>query len=103
MNQLSFDLSPPLSRATDPLESFQAADRVKEFKLQDQTAILSVLKTFGPGGADFIGGHCGRPGHAIGKRLKEMADSEQIILTGRDVKSDSGRNQREWRIVQNNS
>lgn len=95
-SQMCFDLSPPLSRATDPLESFQAADRVKEFKLRDQTAILSVLKTFGPGGADFIGSHCGRPGHAIGKRLKEMADSDQIVLTGRVVKSASGRAQREW-------
>ena len=94
--QLCFDLQLPLARASDPLTSFEAADRVGEFKVADFARILTALKTFGPGGADFIGSRCGRPGHAIGKRLREMADCELITLTGRKVKSDSGRNEREW-------
>jgi len=89
----------PLCRSSDPIESFQAADRVHEFKGADHKAIVYALKTFGPRGADQIGAIVDRPGHAVGKRLKELHTLGQIELTGRSVKSDSGRMQREWKVA----
>lgn len=87
----------PLCRASDPIESFQAAERVHEFQVADHYSILAALHNFGPGGADRIGRLINRPGHAVNKRLNELYKKGQIELTGRSVKSDSGRAQREWR------
>ena len=81
---MNFDLNPPLCRATDPIESFQAADLIKTH----ERLIVSVLEQYGPAGVDGIAWRCKLSAHAIGKR---------IALTGRSVKSDSGRSQREWR------
>jgi hypothetical protein len=92
-------MNTPLCRASDPITSFMAADRVKEFQVADHYAILSVLLNFGPGGADRIGRLCNRPGHAVNKRLNEMKKKGFIRLTGKLVRSDSGRMQREWESV----
>lgn len=96
---MNYALQQPLCRASDPITSFEAADRVKEFRAADQYAILAALHNFGPGGADSIGALINRPGHAVGKRLKELHDAGRIALTGQSVRSDSGRRQREWRAM----
>ena len=96
---MNYDLHPPLCRASDPLTSFEAADSARRFKESDKTLIIKTLSYHGPCGVDRIGALCGRPGHAIGKRMKELRELGQVEKTGRDVKSDSGNDQAEWRIV----
>ena len=41
-----------LCRASDPLTSFEAADRVKEFRVTHESKILRVLRRCGPMGVD---------------------------------------------------
>jgi hypothetical protein len=48
-------------------------------------------------GKDGIGARTQLDGHAVGKRLPELQRMGLIGLTGRTVKSDSGRAEREWR------
>ena len=97
--QLTFDLSPPLARASDPLTSFEAADRVGEFRASQERLIVSVLAEHGSLGADGIAARCGLLAHAVGKRLHKLELENRIELTGRVVKSTSGCNQREWRVA----
>ena len=93
------DMSLPLCRASDPLNSFKSADAAKRFKESDKSLIMRTLACHGPSGVDRIGALCGRPGHAIGKRMKELFELGLIKPTGLEVKSDSGNDQAEWRIV----
>jgi len=92
-------MNAPLCRASDPITSFMAADRVQRFKESDKALIIKTLSYHGPCGVDRIGALCGRPGHAIGKRMKELREEGKVELTGRWVDSDSGNVEREWRIV----
>lgn len=89
----------PLCRASDPIESFQAADQAADLIKTHERLIVSILEQYGPAGVDAIAGRCKLPGHAIGKRMKQLHDDGRVALTGRSVKSDGGRAQREWRAV----
>ena len=97
--QLCFLLEPPLARASDPITSFQAADRVDEFRASQERLIVSVLEQYGPGGVDAIATRCRLTSHAVGKRMVALERNGRISLTGRVVKSTSNRSEREWAAV----
>ena len=99
MNQLCFDLQLPLCRASDPIESFQAADAAKDFIKSQERIIIAVLAEHGPKGVDGIAARCGLTGHACGKRMIALERNGRIRLTGIVVKSASGRNEREWAAI----
>jgi predicted ArsR family transcriptional regulator len=92
-------MNTPLCRASDPITSFMAADRVKEFKHSHEVLIMDTLLNHGPAGVDAIAAHCGLLPHAVGKRIAALEAGEYIRQTGKLVKSDSGRMQREWESV----
>ena len=47
-------------------------------------------------GVDAIGFYAGLEPHAVGKRMNKLEFEGLVKLTGKTVKSESGRNQREW-------
>jgi hypothetical protein len=84
------------ARLTDPATSHAAADAAKDFVPAHYTAILDVLKHYGPMGKDGIAA-CGLlEANQIARRLKEMQKLGLIMLTGRLVKSKANRDEREW-------
>ena len=89
----------PLCRASDPIESFQAADEAADLIKTHERLIVSILEQYGPAGVDAIAGRCKLSSHAVGKRIVALHRAGRIALTGRAVKSDSGRAQREWKAV----
>ena len=89
----------PLARGNDPLTSFQAADSARAFIRTHETQLLNALCTFGPMGVDEIALFTQVEPHAVGKRMKALHERGEVALTGRTVKSDSGRNQREWKAA----
>lgn len=101
-NTQQIDLFSPRRRArtSDPQTSHQAAEQSVRLTKAHEDAIVVALVTFGPGGADRIGKLCvpKLSGHQVGKRLTDLARRGAIEPTGRTVKSDSGRAQREWRV-----
>ena len=99
MNQLVFELDLPLARASNPITSFQAAYEAKAFIASQERLIVSVLAEHGPLGVDAIAARCRLTGHAVGKRMHKLEQEGRIVLTGRIVKSTSGRSEREWRAV----
>jgi len=89
----------PLARGNDPLTSFQAADSAKDFIRSHEAKIVETLSANGAMGVDVIAWHTGLEPHAVGKRMKALHDRGEVELTGFMVKSDSGRDQREWQAV----
>jgi hypothetical protein len=83
------------ARRSDPATSHAAAATAPV--AEHQAKILEAL-TIGPAGASVIGQRCGLDGHQVGRRIKELEASGQIVQTGRLVPSSSGRGQREWQI-----
>ena len=86
------------ARNSDPITSHAAADEARELIAKHQRLILSALRQ-GPAGVDGIAARCSLTGHQAGKRVTDMQRLGLIELTGRLVKSTSGRSQREWRAV----
>lgn len=89
----------PLARGSDPLTSFQAADSAKAFIRTHEREIVNALKALGAMGVDEIAASIALEPHAVGKRMKALHERGEVTLTGRTVKSDSGRNQRVWMYV----
>jgi len=96
---MNYAISPPLCRASDPLVSFQAADSIQDIKRTHEKLILRALIYYGPMGVDGIAAHCDLLPHAVGKRMRELEANAYIQLTGKLVKSDSGRIQRQWEAM----
>lgn len=94
-NQQMF-LEFPRVRANDPLTSFEAAESIKESVAQHHQIILDCLIEHGPLGKDGIAARTNLDGNQIARRLNEMKIIGLIQLTGNTVKSNSGRNEREW-------
>ena len=84
------------ARASDPATSHAAAARTGELVADHMRKILDALAV-GPAGASTIAARCGLLAHQVNKRLPEMTGI--LELTGRTVKSASGRGEREWRIT----
>jgi len=92
-----FNLSEfPRVRKTDPLTSFEAAEAIKPVVSHHYEIIQECLKNYGPLGKDGIAAMTNLEGNQIARRLNEMQKIGLIHLTGKTVKSNSGRNEREW-------
>ena len=88
----------PRVRSTDPLTSFQAAESIKDVAPDHHQVILDCLRTHGALGKDGIASLTNLDGNQVARRLSELKTLGLINLTGKTVKSNSGRNEREWSI-----
>ncbi len=86
----------PRVRKDDPITSFEAADSAKELSVKHWNIIVDCLKEYGPLGKDGIARLTGLDGNQVARRMNEMKIMGMVFLTGKKVKSDSGRNEREW-------
>jgi hypothetical protein len=86
----------PRVRKDDPITSFEAADSIQESAAKHHKIIQECLKDNGPLGKDGIARLAGLESSQVARRLNEMKVLGLISLTGNNVKSDSGRNEREW-------
>ena len=89
----------PRVRANDPLTSFEAAESIKDVAPQHHQVILNCLKFYGPLGKDGISALTMLDPNQVARRLNEMKIIGLIELTGNTVKSNSGRNEREWQCT----
>jgi len=87
------------ARATDPLTSHEAADRVDEFAGAHQERVLQALRLLGFAGAEQIGELVGMPAYAVRKRLSELQRDGLADVTGETRKTASGRSERVWRAA----
>ena len=86
------------ARASDPITSFEAADSAKDLASKHFGIIVDCLKAHGALGKDGIAQHSGLESNQVARRLNELSNMDLIELTGRTVKSKSGRNEREWKV-----
>ena len=89
----------PRVRANDPLTSFEAAESIKESVSQHHQEILDCLIKHGPLGKDGIAARTNLDGNQVARRMNEMRLLGLVSLTGKTVKSNSGRNEREWQCL----
>jgi hypothetical protein len=88
----------PRVKKDDPITSFEAADLIKKSVPEHYKIISDCLKEHGPLGKDGIAAKTSLDGNQIARRLNEMKVLGLIFLTGNTVKSNSGRNEREWTV-----
>lgn len=86
-------------RSSDPVTSYEAADSAKDLASKHFSTIVDCLQAHGALGKDGIARHSGLEGNQVARRLNELEKMNLIQLTGRTVKSQAGRNEREWRAV----
>lgn len=89
-----------MSCTTDPSTSHAAAEAAADLRQRHQTLILACLREHGPAGKDGIARRIGLTGVAVARRLAELQRKGHAEPTGRTVASDTGRQEREWRAVQ---
>ena len=89
----------PRVRSTDPVTSFEAAEAIKPVVSDHHRIILECLLEHGALGKDGISARTKLDGNQVARRLNEMKIIGLIELTGNVVKSNSGRNEREWNVV----
>jgi hypothetical protein len=87
------------ARIIDPLTSHMAAKSVIDVAPAHMEVIHACLKRFGALGKDGIAEKTGLRNDQVWRRLPEMQKLGMIGLTGRTVKSASGRQEREWIIL----
>jgi predicted transcriptional regulator len=86
-------------RSSDPVTSYEAADAAKDLASKHFSTIVECLQAHGALGKDGIARHSGLDANQVARRLNELEKMNLIQLTGRTVKSQAGRNEREWRAV----
>lgn len=96
---IPFPDAPPMARRKDPATSHAAAAAAKQLQADHQEVILAALKKYGPMGKDAIAARTRLDGVQVCRRLVELERKGLIELTGREVLSTSGRNEREWRAL----
>ncbi len=89
----------PRVRSNDPLTSFQAADSIKDSVSQHHQEILDCLIKYGALGKDGIAARTNLDGNQVARRMNEMRVLGLVMLTGNTVKSNTGRNEREWQAA----
>ena len=87
------------ARSSDPITSYLAADAAPKFTNKHVNTILECLAKHGPLGKDGISKLTGLDGVQISRRLPEMQKDGLILLTGKTVKSNTGNQEREWRLA----
>ena len=85
-------------RNSDPITSYEAADAAKDLASKHFSIIVDCLQAHGALGKDGIAQHSGLDSNQVARRLNELYNMNLIELTGRTVKSKSGRNEREWKV-----
>ena len=88
-----------VARNTDPSTSWAAADRAKVLAGLHGQMVLDALLRYGPQGKDGIATITGLDGNQVARRLSELERNHEILLTGRNVQSKSGRAEREWKVM----
>jgi predicted transcriptional regulator len=88
----------PRVRKDDPITSFEAADSIKEVTAKHHKIILECLEKNGPLGKDGIARLTGLESNQVARRMNEMKVMGMVFLTGKKVKSNSNRNEREWTV-----
>jgi len=89
----------PRVRSNDPLTSFQAAESIKDSVSQHHQEILDCLIRHGALGKDGIAARTNLDSNQVARRMNEMRVLGLVILTGNTVKSNTGRNEREWQAA----
>jgi len=89
----------PRVRAHDPVTSFEAAESIKESVSEHHQIILDCLIKHGALGKDGIAARTNLDGNQVARRMNEMRVLGLVMLTGNTVKSNTGRNEREWQVV----
>lgn len=85
-------------RNSDPITSYESADLAKDLASKHFSMIVDTLKVHGALGKDGIARLSGLDSNQVARRLNELSKMDLIELTGRTVKSKSGRNEREWAV-----
>ena len=89
----------PRVRATDPVTSFEAAEAIKPVVEDHHRIIHACLQEYGALGKDGIAAFTNLENMQVARRLHELQRMNLIYLTGKTVKSNSNRNEREWDVV----
>lgn len=89
----------PRVRANDPVTSFEAAESIKESVSEHHQIILDCLIKHGALGKDGIAARTNLDGNQVARRMNEMRVLGLVMLTGNTVKSNTGRNEREWQAA----
>lgn len=92
-------MNTPLARSSDPITSFMAADRVKEFKAAQHQSIMLALLTLGKAGAEQIGDLCDLDAYQVRKRLSELCKNDLAAPTGELRTTYTGRKERVWKAI----
>lgn len=96
---MNITLAEPRARRHDPATSHAAAAQAVDLQRHHTSAILLALDAYGAAGKDAIGWLTNLPGVAVARRLTELQRAGLVRLTGKTVRSDSGRMEREWEAV----
>ena len=88
----------PRVRKDDPETSHQAAQAIKPVVNKHYKIIHECLEEHGALGKDGIARHTNLDSNQVARRLNEMLKIGLIKLTGKTVKSNSGREEREWTV-----
>jgi predicted ArsR family transcriptional regulator len=86
------------ARTKDAITSFKAADSIKDVAQMHHDVIVACLQRFGPLGKDGISNYTGLQSNQVARRMNELEKMDLIELTGKQVTSNSGRGEREWRF-----
>ena len=86
------------ARTKDAITSFKAADSIKDIAKMHHDVIVACLQRFGPLGKDGISNYTGLQSNQVARRMNELEKMDLIELTGKQVTSNSGRGEREWRF-----
>jgi hypothetical protein len=86
----------PLARNTDPFTSHLAAQAMNPSA--HYALIIDALK-LSAAGKTLIGKRAGLDHNQVSRRLNELEKQGIIGLTGKTVKSDSNRQEREWCLL----
>lgn len=89
----------PRVRANDPVTSFEAAESIKDAVLEHHQIILNCLIKHGALGKDGIAARTKLDSNQVARRMNEMRVLGLVMLTGNTVKSNTGRNEREWQAA----
>lgn len=86
------------ARKTDPITSVKAAESITDIAKLHQDIIVDALRLYGPMGKDGIAFVTCLQSNQVSRRMNELEKLQLIELTGDQVKSNSGRKERQWRI-----
>jgi hypothetical protein len=95
--ELNFSVDPyKLARASDPFTSHLAAKQVNP---SAHYALIVNALELSPAGKTLIAKRSGLDHNQVARRLTELERNNVIELTGKTVKSDTNRQEREWCLI----